>query len=74
MRTIYDVMEFSTAVKPSLLRYLLSSGNADAENVAACYLDPDIQVFAPFDSQVDAAIEHGIVLTPHVLGPSLATD
>ena len=66
MRTVYDVMEFSTAVKPSFLRYLLNAGN---EAVAACYLDPDIQVFAPFGPQVDAAIDHGIVLTPHVLAP-----
>lgn len=66
MRTVYDVMEFSTAVKPSFLRYLLEAGN-DVE--AACYLDPDIQVFAPFGPQADAALEHGIVLTPHVLEP-----
>jgi SAM-dependent methyltransferase len=66
MRTVYDVMEFSTAVKPSFLRYLLAAGE---EKVAACYLDPDIQVFAPFGPQVDAAMEHGIVLTPHVLAP-----
>ena len=61
MRTVYDVMEFSTAVKPSFLRYLLAAGD---DAVPACYLDPDIQVFAPFGPQVDAAMEHGIVLTP----------
>src|SRR5215831_10399471 len=38
MAAIYDVMEFSTAVKPWLLRTLLRWG---AE--VACYLDPDIQ-------------------------------
>ncbi len=70
MRTVYDVMEFSTAVKPSFLRHLLRAGEATSdEPVAACYLDPDIQVFAPFGPQVDAALEHGIVLTPHVLEP-----
>ncbi len=66
MRTVYDVMEFSTAVKPSFLRHLLAAG-PDSE--AACYLDPDIRVFASFAPQVDAALEHGIVLTPHVLAP-----
>ncbi len=64
MRTIYDVMEFSTSVKASFLRLLLASGPD-----AACYLDPDIEVFASFGHQVDAAMEHGIVLTPHVLQP-----
>lgn len=66
MRTVYDVMEFSTAVKPSFLRLLLERGGDAA---TACYLDPDIQVFAPFASHADAALEHGIVLTPHVLEP-----
>ncbi|MEP1125042.1 MAG: methyltransferase domain-containing protein [Ilumatobacter sp.] len=66
MRTVYDVMEFSTAVKPAFLRHLLAAG---PQTEAACYLDPDIQVFASFDAQVDAALEHGIVLTPHVLAP-----
>ena len=72
MRTVYDVMEFSTAVKPSFLRYLLDVSDGDAPgggSVVACYLDPDIQVFAPFDPQVEAARDHGIVLTPHVLEP-----
>lgn len=64
MRTVYDVMEFSTAVKPSFLRFLLAVGDG-----AACYLDPDIQVFSAFGPQADAALEHGIVLTPHVLSP-----
>ncbi len=66
MKTIYDVMEFSTAVKPSFLRLLLRSQD---ETGIACYLDPDIQVFSNFDAQVEPAIEHGIVLTPHALEP-----
>ena len=41
MLTLYDVKEFATAVKPSLLRTLLAGGAA-----AAMYLDPDIVVFA----------------------------
>lgn len=63
MKTIYDVMEFSTAVKPSLLRTLLRSDEI------ACYIDPDIYVYAPFDDAIEAATTSGIVLTPHVLQP-----
>ena len=63
MKTIYDVMEFSTAVKPSLLQTLLHSDGI------ACYIDPDIYVYAPFDDAVEAAATSGIVLTPHVLTP-----
>src|SRR5262245_43652785 len=44
MAAIYDITEFSTAVKPSLLAALLRRG-ADV----VCYLDPDIQVFAPLE-------------------------
>ena len=43
MAFIYDLKEFATAVKPSLLKHLLS----DAEDVT--YFDPDIEVFAPLD-------------------------
>lgn len=63
MKTIYDVMELSTAVKPSLLRTLL--GSADT----VCYLDPDIYVYSPFDDAIAAVDSAGIVLTPHVLQP-----
>ena len=67
MKTIYDVMEFSTAVKPAFLRLLLGQG--EDQQAVACYLDPDIVVYAPFDDQVAPAAEHGIVMTPHALRP-----
>ncbi len=64
MAIAYTVTELSTAVKPWLLRRLLEDGPT------AIYLDPDIEVFAPFGDEVDElAAEHGIVLTPHVLEP-----
>jgi hypothetical protein len=64
MLTMYEVREFSTAVKPPFLEALL-----DHDDVA-CYIDPDIYVYAPFDDLVvDPAREHDIVLTPHVLRP-----
>ena len=64
MAAIYDVMELCTAVKPWLLDVLLAAG-ADV----AIYLDPDIKVYAPLEEAVSAAIESGIVLTPHVTKP-----
>ena len=69
MRTIYDVMEFATAVKPAFLAHLLDAGQQDDGDVVACYLDPDIVVYQPFDDLVSPAIDRGIVLTPHVLTP-----
>jgi hypothetical protein len=63
MRTIYDVMELSTAVKPAFLQLLLRDDDL------ACYIDPDIYVYAPFEELVDPARTVGIVLTPHVLEP-----
>lgn len=64
MLTMYEVREFSTAVKPPFLRAML------AREDVACYIDPDIYVYAPIDEVVaDAAREHDIVLTPHVLSP-----
>ena len=64
MAIAYSVTELSTAVKPWLLRRLL------ADSPTAIYLDPDIEVLAPFGDEVGAlAAEHGIVLTPHVLEP-----
>jgi|GEM_PF-2042422 len=72
MKTIYDVMEFATSVKPSFLRFLLdrpSRSSAANEPAVACYLDPDIVVYANFDDRVAPAVDAGIVLTPHALEP-----
>lgn len=60
MAMIYDVTEFSTAVKPSLLRHLLETGSPEI-----MYLDPDIEIFTPLDDIFALAREHSIVLTPH---------
>jgi hypothetical protein len=64
IRSMYGVMELATAVKPTFLRYLIDGG---AESVL--YLDPDIQIFAPLRDVVGLAVEHGIVLTPHLIEP-----
>lgn len=61
---MYDVTEFSTAVKPLLLRYLLSEGAP-----AVLYFDPDIEFFGAVDHLWRLAAERRIVLTPHILTP-----
>jgi 2-polyprenyl-3-methyl-5-hydroxy-6-metoxy-1,4-benzoquinol methylase/glycosyltransferase involved in cell wall biosynthesis len=63
MVSSYSVIELSTAVKPWLLRKLLT------EQDHAVYLDPDIRVVSPLDEIGELATEHGIVLTPHNLTP-----
>ncbi len=64
----YEVLELSTAVKPWLLRHLLSEG---APTIT--YLDPDIRVQASLQQLDDLARTHGVVLTPHK-APSRCPD
>jgi 2-polyprenyl-3-methyl-5-hydroxy-6-metoxy-1,4-benzoquinol methylase len=61
---LYDVTELATAVKPPLLRHLLASGAHEM-----IYLDPDIKVHGSLEPIAALARQHGIVLTPHMLGP-----
>lgn len=63
LAAIYDAKELSTALKPWLLRHLLT------EAEVAVYLDPDVQVFSSLDDVADLAVEREIVLTPHTLAP-----
>lgn len=63
MAAIYDVVEFSTSVKPLFFKALL----AESERVA--YLDPDMMVVSPLAELPRLLDEHGIVLTPHFLEP-----
>jgi len=63
MAAAYSVTELATAVKPSLLSLLLDDADV------AVYLDPDIEVFAPFPDVADLALANDIVLTPHVTEP-----
>jgi hypothetical protein len=64
MILMYSVMELSTALKPALLRHLLSTGYR-----VAAYLDPDVYAVGSLRSVFDAAQEHAIALTPHALRP-----
>lgn len=60
----YDVMEFSTAIKPYLFKWIFA--NTDAEQVV--YLDPDILVVSPLVKVFDLLSQGAsAVLTPHLL-------
>jgi len=59
----YDVVELSTALKPTLLALLL-----DRED-AIVYLDPDILVLRRFDEAIQLLESAPIVVTPHSLSP-----
>lgn len=62
----YDVMEFNTAVKPFMFRWLFDNTDLDA----VIYLDPDIQVFSRFE-RLESILSDGasVVLTPHITRP-----
>ena len=64
MAAVYSVMELATAVKPWLLERLLAEHDGPV-----VYLDPDCEVHAPIDDVAEAAMQDGMVLTPHVLAP-----
>lgn len=63
LATIYDVIEFSTAVKPLVFTALLET----FENVI--YLDPDMWVLQPLEELEDLLSQSPILLTPHFLKP-----
>ncbi|MCU1432628.1 MAG: hypothetical protein JWP95_1733, partial [Actinotalea sp.] len=64
MQTIYDVMEYATALKPALLMHLLRSGAR-----SAMYFDPDIRLYGGVRDVFEEAARSGIVVTPHTVEP-----
>jgi hypothetical protein len=62
----YDIMEFNTAVKPFMFRWLFDHTDLDV----VIYLDPDIRAYSRFD-RLEAVLESGasVVLTPHITQP-----
>jgi len=62
----YDIMEFNTAVKPFMFRWLFD--NTDLDTVI--YLDPDTRAYSRFD-RLESVLESGasVVLTPHITKP-----
>lgn len=63
MATAYDLVELSTALKPTLLRHLLT------RHEAVHFVDPDIRFHADPGFLDELARTHGIVLTPHLTRP-----
>jgi hypothetical protein len=62
----YSIMEFNTALKPFMIRYLLGQGFD-----AVLYFDPDIEIFAPLDVIIDPLrAGYSFVLTPHLCQPA----
>lgn len=60
----YDPAEFTAALKPHLLQFLL-----EQRVTAAVYLDSDIVLFAPLDDVAEAAASDAMVLVPHATRP-----
>jgi len=56
----YDLLEFATSVKPTILKSYLNEGYS-----RVTYLDPDIQIFSDFMECLNS--EKDISLTPHIL-------
>ncbi|MBV9756653.1 MAG: glycosyltransferase [Alphaproteobacteria bacterium] len=64
MQLWYSITEFNTAIKPFAFRHLFARGYAEA-----CYLDPDIRLFAPMREVFAALARADCVLTPHMTKP-----
>lgn len=66
MMFVYDVMEYSTAVKPYAFLYFLKK-YPDAH---VLYTDPDLYLLKPLEHVFDALSSgSGLVLTPHMMRP-----
>lgn len=63
MATSYSVAELASAVKPLLLRQLLTRADV------VVHLHPDIRFFAPIPEVAELAARADIVLTPRFLAP-----
>jgi hypothetical protein len=61
----YGVVEFCTAIKPSLLLMLMQKYGEKR----LAYIDPDIMLFRPMTELSRALNDHAIVLTPHTTRP-----
>jgi hypothetical protein len=63
----YNLTEFCTALKPFCFEHLFE----DLDQQHVIYLDPDIYVFSPLDEVLAILGKTSIVLTPHIIFPSL---
>jgi hypothetical protein len=64
----YNLTEFCTALKPFCFRHLFDQTDCEA----AMYLDPDVFVYSTLDDVFAPLATASIVLTPHLVYPSLA--
>jgi len=62
----FDIVEFNTAVKPTMLKRLFQMG---FEKVI--YLDPDIRLFSDLSPVTVALNDNNIVFTPHARAPAM---
>jgi hypothetical protein len=62
--TLFDGAMPAGALRGALVRHLLQ-----AHSEPVLFLDPDAQVFAPLNDIGRLAAQHGIVLSPHLMGP-----
>lgn len=62
----YDIMEFNTAIKPFMFRWLLE--NTDLDGII--YLDPDVRAYSRFE-HLEAVLgaNVSVVFTPHITRP-----
>jgi hypothetical protein len=65
---IYNGLELCEALKPRLLRHLVSDADA------AVYVDSDVEFFARIDDLFELASSHAALLTPHVIEPLTPDD
>lgn len=65
MKSYYDVVEFSTAIKPYFIMYLVEKTRARIN-----YVDPDTLFFAALPTFLESLEDDEIGLTPHRLTPS----
>ena len=65
----YDVMEFNTAIKPSVMLRLFEDGYRKI-----LYFDPDIALYRRLDDLLELLETKSFVLTPHFLEPPAPGD
>lgn len=63
----YNLTEYCTAIKPFCFRHVFDN----SETSASVYLDPDVFVFSSLKSVFAELETAAIVLTPHIIFPSL---
>ena len=66
----YNVIEFSTAIKPYFIDILFK----DKGYEKVLYIDPDMVVYSQLDFLFDDLEKYAAVLTPHLINPYVAYD